>query len=422
MKGWGKQYSEKEIFEDLPVPKAVAVLVIPTIISQMVTMIYNLADTFFVGQLGDPVLVAAVSLSFSLYNMFSAVANLFGIGGGSLISRLLGAKREEEVRHVSAFSFYLGLLAALAYSLVCFFGRTPILRALGASDAVLPYAKSYLTWVIGVGGVPTMLGLMLAHLLRSEGHAREASLGMMLGGVANIVLDPVFIFVFHMSVAGAAIATFLSNILSCLYLIGCFARLRGRTHMSLDPRLICFSCAAEVLYVGLPAAMGPLLASCANMTINKLASAYGDVPIAAFGIDKKLDMFPLRVGMGISPQEMASSTYRPVPPVGLNRRTSMRPLLGNQLSLRENTVITTRANQKLGRDTPLTDMVRRIWSMGLLRNTAETTPKTIPSTMAKIMAKMDSSKVAGKYWRRSASTGRPVRMEVPRSPWSRWFI
>lgn len=291
-------YTEREIFEDLPVPKAVATLAIPTILSQLVTMVYNLADTFFVGQLGNPVFVAAVSLSFAPYNLLSALANLFGIGGGSYISRLLGAKRDDEARYVSAFSFYIGLLCALIYALGMSLARNPVLTALGASPAVLPYASDYLVLVIGLGGIPTMLGLMLAHLLRSEGHAREASLGMMLGGFINMGLDPIFIFVLDLNVAGVAWATLISNCISCLYLLRAFLKLKN-THMSLNPRHIRFGYTAEVLSVGLPAAMGPLLASAANMTVNRLISDYGDVAIAAAGVVQKLDLLPLRVGMGL---------------------------------------------------------------------------------------------------------------------------
>ena len=291
-------YSETEIFETLPVPRAVGALVVPTILSQLVTMVYNLADTFFIGQLNNPTYVAAVSLSFALYNLLSALANLFGMGGGSDISRLLGAKRDDEARYVSAFSFYIGLLCALVYSVGLALLSGPVLRALGASAAALPYAQSYLRLVIGIGGVPTMLGLMLAHLLRSEGHARDASFGMMLGGFLNLALDPLFLFVFEMNVAGVALATLLSNCVSCLYLLNRFLKQKN-THMSLNPRDIRFSCAKEVLLVGLPAAMGPLLASVANMTMNKLISPYGDIPLAAVGVVQKLDMMPLQIGMGL---------------------------------------------------------------------------------------------------------------------------
>ena len=159
--------SEKEVFETMPVPLAVASLAVPTIISQIVTMVYNLADTFFVGQLGDPLMVAAVSLVYPWFHILSAFGNLFGVGGGSLISRLLGAKRGAEARCVSSFSFFGALAVSLLYALLSFAFMGPILRLLGASAATSGYARSYLLWVVVIGGAPTVLGLTLGHLLRS---------------------------------------------------------------------------------------------------------------------------------------------------------------------------------------------------------------------------------------------------------------
>lgn len=178
-----KEVSEKELFETMPVPRAVATLAIPTIISQVVTMIYNLADTFFVGQIGDPYMVAAVSLVSPWFNLLTALGNLFGLGGGSLISRMLGKSNHQDIRHVSAFSVWGGAVTTLVFSLLTFLFRRPLLNFLGASPDTFGYAQSYLLWVVVLGGVPTMLSLTLGHLLRSEGHARPASAGMMFGGI-----------------------------------------------------------------------------------------------------------------------------------------------------------------------------------------------------------------------------------------------
>ena len=177
-----KELSEKELFEEMPVAKAVATLAIPTVISQVVTMIYNLADTFFVGQIGNPYMVAAVSLVSPWFNLLTALGNLFGLGGGSLISRMLGRNDHKDVKHVSAFSVWGGAVATLVFSLLTFLLRTPLLNFLGASPDTYDYAESYLIWVVVLGGVPTMLSLSMGHLLRSEGHARPASIGMMFGG------------------------------------------------------------------------------------------------------------------------------------------------------------------------------------------------------------------------------------------------
>ena len=167
-------YTEKELFESVPVPRAVATLAIPTIISQVVTMIYNLADTFFIGQLGNPYMVAAVSLVSPWFNLLTALGNLFGLGASSLISRLLGMKQEDRVKYVSVFSIWGGAVVTLCFSLITWAAQVPILNFLGASPDTIAYAERYLFWVVVVGGVPTMVSLSLGHILRSEGYARPA--------------------------------------------------------------------------------------------------------------------------------------------------------------------------------------------------------------------------------------------------------
>ena len=211
------KYTEKELFETVPVPRAVATLAIPTVISQVVAMVYNLADTFFIGQIGNPYMVAAVSLVFPWFNLLTALGNLFGIGGSSLISRLLGEKRGDEVRFVSAFSIWGGAVLTLVFSVLTYLARTPILHFLGASPDTYGYAERYLFWVVVLGGVPTMASQVFGHLLRSEGYVRPASAGMMFGGILNVVLDPILIFGMHLDVAGAAIATAVSNALSVVF-------------------------------------------------------------------------------------------------------------------------------------------------------------------------------------------------------------
>ena len=164
--------AEKYLFEKMPVPKAVATLAVPTIISQIVTMIYNLADTFFVGQIGDPLMVAAVSLVSPWFNLLTALGNLFGLGGSSLISRMMGAQNHKDIKYVSAFSIWGGAAVTLLFSLGTWFARVPLLDFLGASPDTYGYAQDYLLWVVVLGGVPTMVSLALGHLLRSEGHAK----------------------------------------------------------------------------------------------------------------------------------------------------------------------------------------------------------------------------------------------------------
>ena len=294
-----KERSEEELFEKMPVPKAVATLVVPTIIGQIVTMIYNLADTFFVGQMGNPYMVAAVSLVSPWFNLLTALGNLFGLGGGSLISRMIGSNNHRDVKYVSAFSIWGGGITTLLFSLLTYLFRHPLLSFLGASSGTYGYAQSYLLWVVVLGGVPTMLSLTMGNLLRSEGHARQASIGMMFGGILNVVLDPVLIFGFHLDVAGAAIATACSNLASVVFFIVIYLRLKKRTAVSLRPNDFSFRFIRQIFSVGLASALATTLGNASNMVIIKLAAGYGDIPVAAYGIVKRIDQFPLNISMGL---------------------------------------------------------------------------------------------------------------------------
>lgn len=291
--------SEQYLFEEMPVRRAVATLAIPTIISQVVTMIYNLADTFFVGQIGDPLMVAAVSLVSPWFNLLTALGNLFGLGGSSLISRMMGAQNRREIPFVSAFSIWGGAAVTLLFSLGTYLARTPLLNFLGASPDTYGYAEDYLFWVVVLGGVPTMVSLAMGHLLRSEGHARQASAGMMFGGILNVALDPVFIFVLHLDVAGAAIATALSNAASVVFFAIAYLRLEGKTAVSLNPARFTLRYTRQVFSVGLASALATALGNASNMAMVHLASGYGDIPVAAYGIVKRIDQFPLNVSMGL---------------------------------------------------------------------------------------------------------------------------
>ena len=176
----------------------------------MITSIYNMADTFFVGQTNNPYMVAGTSLILPVFNISLCLAGLAGIGGGSLISRLLGQERVEEAGKVSAFSLYLAFCIAALFALVMGLFMEPILLLLGAGDNTYEYAKQYATCVIVVGGVPTVLSNVLSNLIRSIGRSKEASTGIILGGLLNIALDPLFMFVLMpdgMEVLGAGIAT-----------------------------------------------------------------------------------------------------------------------------------------------------------------------------------------------------------------------
>ena len=194
----------RQLFEEAPVSKAVAVMAVPTMISMLVVVIYNMADTFFIGQTGDPMKVAAVSLATPVFMVFMALGNLFGIGGSSAISRALGERKTERAKNISSFCCYgslgLGIIMALSFLV----GMNGILRLIGASENTIGYARDYLTY-IAFGGPFIMFGTAFGNILRGEGAAKESMIGNMIGTITNIVLDPIFIFVFHLGVRLSAI-------------------------------------------------------------------------------------------------------------------------------------------------------------------------------------------------------------------------
>ncbi len=309
---------KRELFERMPVRRALATLAFPTIISQLITMIYNLADTFFIGMADNPSMTAASSVAFTLVFMMNALPNLFGVGGGSLISRLLGEKNDEKAGGVASFSFYMTLICAGVYSLIVLAFMDPLLSLLGATSGSIVFARQYAFWVVVIGATPATLSMTMAQLLRSEGFAGKASFGLGLGGVLNIILDPVFMFLILEpgdEVRGAAIATMISNICVLVYFIVNYLIIKKKTVISLNPRkaILEGKYIKSVFAVGIPSALGSLLACISNIVINNLAASYeylyGDVPVAAIGIAKKIDMLPMNVGFGLCQGMMPLVAY-----------------------------------------------------------------------------------------------------------------
>ena len=224
------------LFSNAPVKKAVLTLAVPTVISQLITVVYNMADTFFIGQLNDPLQVAAATIAMPCFMFLTAFANLFGLGGSSLISRCLGSNEQDKARRTAAFCIWTGIAVAFLYGVAVLLLEPVLFPVLGAKAETWEYLRQYVFWTIGIGAVPTVMNAEFAHLIRSEGYSKQAGFGVALGGVLNIVLDPLFIFVFRLNIAGAAIATMLSNVIAMLYFVGFLLHIRKRTVITLDPR------------------------------------------------------------------------------------------------------------------------------------------------------------------------------------------
>ena len=293
---------EEILFEEASIGRAVLSLVIPTIISQLITVVYNMADTFFIGQIGDRNQVAAVSLCMPLFIFLTGFANLFGIGGASLMARSLGTGDHAKAKKTAAFSIWTAAAIALLYGVALFLLRGAVLPAIGSDEETYNFCCQYLFWTITIGALPTVLNQTLAHLVRSEGHSSQASFGVALGGILNIAFDPLFIFAFRLEIAGAAIATMISNAISCGYYIILLLKKRNATDISFDPRNYTWKAGIpkEVFWVGFPSCLMNFMGVLSNVTVNKLMSSYSNAAIAGIGVAKKIDMLSYAIATGMS--------------------------------------------------------------------------------------------------------------------------
>ena len=306
--------NSKEIFETLPVPRAVKEMALPTIFSQIIILIYNMADTFYLGRTNNPYMVGGVSLILPVFNICLSLAGLTGTGGGALISRLLGEEREDEAKKVSAFSFYLSIAVTAVFSTAMFAFMKPILELLGASDNTFHYARQYASCVIVFGGIPTVLSNVMANLLRSVGVSKKAGFGIAMGGIINIVLDPIFMFLLlpkGSEVLGVGIATLLSNCIACSYFLCVIYGIRKQSAVNFSIRqgLPDRRSIGSIFNVGIPSAVATLLFDIDYVIIDKLMTSYGDIALAAVGIVLKAERLPLNVGIGICQGMMPIVAY-----------------------------------------------------------------------------------------------------------------
>ena len=231
------QQNTTEIFRDAPVPKAVLSNVIPSIISMIMVLIYNLADTFFIGQTKNALMVAAVSVATPAFLLFMAVGMLFGIGGTSFISRMLGEGQEERAKHASAFCFWTGLAVGIISMILTVIFAEPVCKAIGASQDTIDYATQYLR-IVAIGIPFLILSNAFSNIIRSEGRAKTAMSGMIIGNMANVILDPVMILLLGWNVAGAAIATVIGNILSAVFYVSHLLSKKSQLSIRLQLSLI----------------------------------------------------------------------------------------------------------------------------------------------------------------------------------------
>lgn len=305
--------SKTELFEQTAVPRAVFQLAVPTVLSSLVMVLYNLADTYFVGMLNAPVQNAAVTLAAPVLLAFNAINNLFGIGSSSMMSRALGRRDYDTVSQSSAFGFYCSLACGVLFSVLCTVFSNPLLTLLGADSETSQATAAYLFWTVTCGATPAILNVVLAYLVRAEGSALHASIGTMSGCLLNIVLDPVFIMPwgFNMGAAGAGLATFISNCVACLYFFVLLIVKRGKTYVCIRPNALTLrkEIVKGVCGVGVPASIQNLLNVTSMTLLNNFTSSYGADAVAAMGITQKINMVPMYIAMGLSQGIMPLISY-----------------------------------------------------------------------------------------------------------------
>jgi len=323
-----------EIFERMPVGQALMRQIVPAVASQMVTLIYGMADTYFVGMLNEPHQTAAVAQVSSLFVMLTAISNLFGVGGASMIARYLGRKQEERAGQVSVVAFWGGLAAAVLFSAGFFLLAGPILRLLGVGEDTYTLAYEYARWTLVIGGPAAILNTLMANLIRAGGNAAAASIGVSMGGVINIILDPLFILpqFLGLGAVGAGMATAISNALAMIFFLIYLRAKRGTTVISLWPGHLRYAREhiGSVLSIGFPSAVQYALTMVAVAAQMKFVSGYELEAVAALGIVRKLDQIPIYFAVGVSSGMLPLLAYNHA--AGNHRRRRDAFLLGCVIS------------------------------------------------------------------------------------------
>lgn len=301
---------QNELFESASVPKAYMKLALPVVMSMMVSLVYNMVDTYFIALTGKQELVAGVSLAAPIFTLMIAFGDIFGLGGSSLISRLFGERRDEEAKRASAFCLWAAIGFGIFVTILLLVFRTPILKLLDTDAATFEYAGEYYTW-IAVGAASIILGLVPSNILRTEGLATQAMAGSILGSIVNIILDPVFIFGLGQGAAGAAMATVIGNVIADVYYIYVMSKKAKRLSVSLKEIKIPGTMIRDILVIGIPASITNLMQSIMIMITNHYLIAYGTDKVAAMGIALKANMISafILVGFAFGGQPLVGYNY-----------------------------------------------------------------------------------------------------------------
>lgn len=293
-----------EVFSKAPIAVAVFKNALPAMAAMLMVLLYNLADTFFIGQTHDALQVAAVSLATPLFLLFMAVGTVFGVGGTSVISRALGNNRHHYAKKVCAFCMWGSVATGIVMSVLMLVFMEQILPILGVSADTWQFTETYLKIVI-CSGPFVLIANCYSNIIRAEGHSGAAMTGQLLGNFLNIILDPILILGMKWSIAGAAIATVIGNVLGALYYIAFFLRGKSALSISLKEVTLKNGVCSNVLAIGIPAALGAILMSISQIVLNDQMLDYGDMAIAGMGVAMKVvvitGMLCMGLGQGIQP-------------------------------------------------------------------------------------------------------------------------
>lgn len=300
----------KNTFENISVQRAVLINAIPSIISMLVTLVYNVADTFFIGQTGDEMQVAAVSLTTPILLLFMAFGILYGIGGTSIISRELGNGKEYLARSASTFCFWASGATGLICTLFITVGMTSILDWIGVGENTEVYARAYLSYIAWSAPF-VIISTAFSNIIRAEGRAKEAMHGILLGTILNIILDPLFILAFDLGIIGAALASVIGNVVATIYYIRLLSREDTVLSISIHDFKKKWKTIKSVFAIGIPASLNVVLMNISIIILNLCLVEYGDITVAAMGIALKVNMIvvSLQIGLGQGIQPLLGYNY-----------------------------------------------------------------------------------------------------------------
>lgn len=291
--------NENELFEKAPIPKAYFTMALPVVFSMVVSLIYNVVDTYFIAKTQNASLVAAVSLCAPLFTLMIALGDIFGIGGSSVLSRLFGQKENDMSRNASGFCLYGSIVCGIFVTCILFLFKNPILHFLGASEETIVYASQYYKY-IALGSTFIIVSLTPSNLIRTEGLATSSMVGTIIGSVVNIILDPLFIFTLNMGAGGAALATILGYFVSDLVFLYLTKTKAKRLTLSIKEAKIPKKIIKDIFVIGIPASLTNIVASLGQTLMNRSLIVYGNENVAAMGIALKVNMIILLVMVGFA--------------------------------------------------------------------------------------------------------------------------